>query len=385
MANAGRGGVGQPVSPAWRRRKKQRGLGAHVSKFSRRKLCQVFLPHQNSSTWIQLRCASFPFRPGGPGLSALPGSRTPFRAFLFFLSSFFVRLKNPSSRSTSSPPRLSRPTPGAAAPLTMASGSSGPRIGSAGSTEPQQQPRAILLPTIKSEARQAGLSSVWSTRPVVQSWWRSVSVSPQSSRHGHWEALRLDRWSRSCPVLSACSSHHPLSHWSLVEPPAEGGQLVYFAPADSPVKCALHKCVSLFSLGVWDQPLLQRPATKATANSRPPPNVVPGNKPSGSPAVPRAHNGLEQPSLRPSARQSMSVLGPWRCPVLWQVFPGCLSRLCRCSQPSLGDGGMIGRPGNKPSHPTRDVRPERNKSARAPRVLHSLATRGVGSRVIPEF
>lgn len=111
-----------------------------------------------------------------------------------------------------------------------------------------------------SEARQAGLSSVWSTRPVVQSWWRSVSVSPQSSRHGHWEALRLDRWSRSCPVLSACSSHHPLSHWSLdgrgslVAPPAEGGQLVYFAPADSPVKCALHKCVSLFSLGVWDQP-----------------------------------------------------------------------------------------------------------------------------------
>lgn len=242
-----------------------------------------------------------------------------------------------------------------------------------------------------SEARQAGLSSVWSTRPVVQSRWRSVSVSPQSSRHGHWEALRLDRWSRSCPVLSACSSHHPLSHWSLdgrrslVAPPAEGGQLVYFAPADSPVKCALHKCVSLFSLGVWDQP--PPSATSNQGHSKlkapPPPNVVPGNKPSGSPAVPRAHNGLEQPSLRPSARQSMSVLGPWRCPVLWQVFPGCLSRLCRCSQPSLGDGGMIGRPGNKPSHPTRDVRPERNKSA--PRVLHSLATRGVGSRVIPEF
>lgn len=87
----------------------------------------------------------------GQGLSALPGSRTPFRAFLFFLSSFFVRLKNPSSRSTSSPPRLSRPTPGAAAPRTMASGSSGPRIGSAGSTEPQQQPRAILLPTITTQ------------------------------------------------------------------------------------------------------------------------------------------------------------------------------------------------------------------------------------------
>lgn len=173
---------------------------------------------------------------------------------------------------------------------------------------------------------------------------------------------------------------------SLVEPPAEGGQLVYFAPADSPVKCALHKCVSLFSLGVWDQP--PPSATSNQGHSKlkaPPPNVVPGNKPSGSPAVPRAHNGLEQPSLRPSARQSMSVLGPWRCPVLWQVFPGCLSRLCRCSQPSLGDGGMIGRPGNKPSHPTRDVRPERNKSARAPWVLHSLATRGVGSRVIPEF
>lgn len=158
MANAGRGGVGQPVSPAWRRRKKLRGLGAHVPKFSRRKLCQVFLPHQNSSTWIQLRCASFPFRPGGPGLSALPGSRTPFRAFLFFSFVFFVRLKNPSSRSTSSPPRLSRPTPGAAAPLTMASGSSGPRIGSAGSTGPQQQPRAILLPTITTQdsRRQGG-------------------------------------------------------------------------------------------------------------------------------------------------------------------------------------------------------------------------------------
>lgn len=257
MANAGRGGVGQPVSPAWRRRKKQRGLGAPVSKFSRRKLCQVFLPHQNSSTWIQLRCASFPFRPGGPGLSALLGVALRSGPFFFFFRLFLSGGKilhpGPLPRLLASPGplrvlqrRLRWPQ------VHLDRGLARPA--------PDNNYTGFQAAEGTSEARQAGLSSVWSTRPVVQSWWRSVSVSPQSSRHGHGEALRLDRWSRSCPVLSACSSHHPLSHCSLdgrgslVEPPAEGGQLVYFAPADSPVKCALHRCVSLFSLGVWDQP-----------------------------------------------------------------------------------------------------------------------------------
>lgn len=245
-------GVLAPTSP--------NSLGVNSAKF-------FFHTKTRPSTWIQLRCASFPFRPGGPGLSALPGSRTPFRAFLFFLSSFFVRLKNPSSRSTSSPlPAHSGCCSAAYDGLrfTWTENWLGRLDRTAATTPGHSTPdnnyTGFQAAERTSEARQAGLSSVWSTRPVVQSWWRSVSVSPQSSRHGHWEALRLDRWSRSCPVLSACSSHHPLSHWSLdgrgslVEPPAEGGQLVYFAPADSPVKCALHKCVSLFSLGVWDQP-----------------------------------------------------------------------------------------------------------------------------------
>lgn len=91
MANAGRGGVGQPAleeeeetAGSWRPRLQI--LSAQT--------LPSFSSTPNSSVWIQLRCASFPFRPNGPGLSARPGSRTPFRAFLFFfLSSFFVRLK----------------------------------------------------------------------------------------------------------------------------------------------------------------------------------------------------------------------------------------------------------------------------------------------------
>lgn len=118
-----------------------------------------------------------------------------------------------------------------------------------------------------------------------------------------------------------------------------------------------------FAVFPGTSPLLQRPATKATANSTspPPPNVVPGNKPSGSPVVPRAHNGLEQPSLRPSARQSMSALAPGVVPYFGRFSRAACPGLCRCSQPSLGDGGMIGRPRNKPSHPTRDLRPGEKK------------------------
>lgn len=165
--------------------------------------------------------------------------------------------------------------------------------------------------------------------------------------------------------------------------PAEGGQLVYFAHVDSPVKCALHKCVSLFSLGPAPSFSDQQPRPQQTQR---PPNVVPGNKPSGSAVVPRAHSGLEQPSLRPSARQSMSALAPGVVLYFGRFSRAPCPGLCRCSQPSLGDGGMIGRPGNKPSHPRRTSELEGgNKSPRPTRVLQSLASRDVGSRVIPEF
>lgn len=317
MANAGRGGVGQPVSPAWRRRKKQRGLGAHVSKFSRRKLCQVFLnldPAPLRFLPLQARRA----RPLCPSWESHSVPGFSFFSFVFFcpVEKSFIQVHFLAS-----------------SPLPAHSGCCSAAYDglrfiwtenwlgrldrtaatTPGHSTPDNNYTRFQAAEGTSEARQAGLSSVWSTRPVVQSWWRSVSVSPQSSRHGHWEALRLDRWSRSCPVLSACSSHHPLSHWREPRRPREprrassrGGAACLFRPADSPVKCALHKCVSLFSLGVWDQPPPSATSNQGHSKLKAPPNVVPGNKPSGSPAVPRAHNGLEQPSLRPSARQSMS-------------------------------------------------------------------------------
>lgn len=347
MANAGRGGVGQPVSPAWTRRKKQRGLGAHVSKFSRRKLCQVFLPHQGSPTWIQLRCASFPFRPGGPGplcpsweSHSVPGLS--FFSFVFFcpVEKSFVQVHFLAS-----------------SPLPAHSGCRSAAYDglrfiwtenwlgrldrtaatTPGHSTPDNNYARFQAAEGTSEARQAGLSSVWSTRPVVQSRWRSVSVSPQSSRHGHWEALRLDRWSRSCPVLSACSSHHPLSHWSLdgrrslVAPPAEGGQLVYFAPADSPVKCALHKCVSLFSLGVWDQP-----PPSATSNQ--------GHSKLKAPPPPTSCQGTSRPdrllSHEPTTASSNRLSGQApanRCPSSAPGVVPYFGRFSRAACPAFAD------------------------------------------------
>lgn len=122
-------------------------------------------------------------------------------------------------------------------------------------------------------------------------------------------------------------------------------------------------CTSVVRCFPWDQPPPSETSNQGHSklNVPPPPNVVPGNKPSGSPVVPRAHNGLEQPSLRPSARQSMSALAPGVVPYFGRFSRAACPGLCRCSQPSLGDGGMIGRPRNKPSHPTRDLRPGEKK------------------------
>jgi hypothetical protein len=60
--------------------------------------------------------------------------------------------------------------------------------------------------------------------------------------------------------------------------------------------------------------------------------------------VPQVHNGLEQLSLRPSAGQSMSVVAPGVVPYFGRFSRAACPGLCRCSQPSLGDGGIIGRP-----------------------------------------
>lgn len=191
MANAGRGGVDQPL---WG--KKQQGLGAHVSKFSSANSAKFSL----RTKLVNLDPAPLPLRfPFRPGLSARPGSRPPFRAF-FFLSSFFVRLQNPSSGPL---PRLFRPTPGAAAPLTMASCSSGPRIASSGSTEHKMpggrgDKQSTESWTVKCQDSQTG-------RPVVVEIRQRLTPILTTWTLGGAEAWQMEQV-LSCPVRLSCST-----------------------------------------------------------------------------------------------------------------------------------------------------------------------------------
>jgi len=317
-----------------------------VSKFSRRKLCQVFShtrfanrdPAPSPSPPLQARRAR-PLCPSWESRSE-PG-------FSFFPLPLFCPIEKSFTRPTSSPLASFGPRCCSAADdgLKFISGPDSVwtenwlgRLDRTAATNPflsrQCSPDdtqgAKRQRDKRSTASLLGLTGARSTRLGDENRQRLAPILTT------WTLEGVESWQMK-QVLSTCffPPSGALSAEEASSSPAEGGQLVYFAPADSPV------IVSLFSLGPAPSFNGQQPRRQQTQR---PPSVLPGNKPSGSAVVPRVHNGLEQLSLRPSAGQSTSVVTPGVVPYFGRFSRAACPSLCGCSQPSLGDGGMIGQP-----------------------------------------